>query len=86
MKFIFIDTIVLGLSAVDRGFESRSGQTKDYKLVFVAYNTKHAVLRRKNKTFRAFTILRKIRKKRLFEYMYINKFIFCHLPHSVGNL
>jgi hypothetical protein len=30
--------IVLASSAVDRGFESRSGQTKDYQLVFVAYN------------------------------------------------
>jgi hypothetical protein len=27
---------VLASSAVDRGFEPRSGQTKDYKLVFVA--------------------------------------------------
>ena len=27
---------VLASSAVDRGFECRSGQTKDYKLVFVA--------------------------------------------------
>jgi hypothetical protein len=44
---------VLGLSAVDRGFKSRSGQTKDYKLVFVAYNTKHAVLKRKNKDWLA---------------------------------
>ena len=41
---------VLDLSAVDRGFESRSGQTKDYKLVFVAYNANHAVLKRKRKT------------------------------------
>jgi hypothetical protein len=34
-------------------------------------------------TFRAFTILQKTHKKRPFEYM--SKFIFCHLPHSVGN-
>jgi hypothetical protein len=27
---------VLASSAVDRGFEPRSGQTKDYKVVFVA--------------------------------------------------
>ena len=40
---------VLASSAVDRGFESRSGQTKDYQLVFVAYNAKHAELRRKSK-------------------------------------
>ena len=40
---------VLASSAVYRGFESRSGQTKDYQLVFVAYNAKHAELRRKSK-------------------------------------
>jgi hypothetical protein len=40
---------VLAPSAVDRGFESRSGQIKDYQLVFVAYNAKHAELRRKSK-------------------------------------
>ena len=40
---------VLASSAVDRAFESLSGQTKDYKRVYVAYNAKHAVLRRKNK-------------------------------------
>jgi hypothetical protein len=40
---------VLASSAVDRGFESRSGQTNDYQLVFVAYNAKHAELRRKSK-------------------------------------
>jgi hypothetical protein len=31
---------VLAFSAVDRGFESRSGLTKDYKRVYVAYNAK----------------------------------------------
>ena len=36
-------------SAVDCGFEFRSGQTKDYQLVCVAYNAKHAELRRKSK-------------------------------------
>ena len=36
-------------------------------------------------TFRAFTIRQKTHKKRLFEYIYINKFIFCHLPHFVGS-
>jgi hypothetical protein len=47
--------IVSGLasSAVDRGFESRSGQTKDYQLVCVAYNAKHAELRRKSKDWLA---------------------------------
>ena len=40
---------VLASSAVHRGFESRSGQIKDYQLVFVAYNAKHAELSRKSK-------------------------------------
>ena len=40
-------------SAVDRRFESRSGQTKDYQLVCVAYNAKHAELRRKSKDWLA---------------------------------
>ena len=40
---------VLASSAVYRGFKSRSDQTKDYQLVFVAYNAKHAELRRKSK-------------------------------------
>jgi hypothetical protein len=44
---------VLAPSAVDRGFESRSGQIKDYQLVFVAYNAKHAELRRKSKDWLA---------------------------------
>ena len=46
---------VLASSAVDRGFESRSGQTKDYQLICVAYNAKHAELRRnrhRSKRFR----------------------------------
>ena len=40
---------MLASSAVDRGFESRSDQTKDYQMVFFAYNAKHAELRRKSK-------------------------------------
>jgi hypothetical protein len=40
---------VLPSSAIDRGFESRSGQAKHYQLVFVAYNAKHAELRRNSK-------------------------------------
>ena len=44
---------VLASSAVDRGFESRSGQTKDYQLVCVVYNAKHAELRRKSKDWLA---------------------------------
>jgi hypothetical protein len=44
---------VLASSAIYRGFESRSGQTKDYQLVFVAYNAKHVELRRKSKDWLA---------------------------------
>jgi hypothetical protein len=44
---------VLASSAVARGFESRSGQTKDYQLLFVAYNAKQAELRRKSKDWLA---------------------------------
>ena len=44
---------MLASSAVDRGFKSRSDQTKDYQLVFVAYYGKHAKLRRKSKDWLA---------------------------------
>jgi len=37
---------VLTSSAVDRGFEPRSGQTKDYKIGICCFSGKHAVLRR----------------------------------------
>ena len=40
---------VLTSSAVDRGFESRSGQTKDYKIGICCFSTKHAVLRSQGK-------------------------------------
>jgi hypothetical protein len=35
------------------GSSSRSGQTKDYQLVFVAYDAKHVELRRKSKDWLA---------------------------------
>ena len=38
---------VLASRAVDRGFEPRSGQVKDYKIGF--FSAKHAVLKRKSK-------------------------------------
>ena len=43
--------MVIGLasSAVDRGFEPRSGQTKDYKIGMCCFSAKHAALRRKSK-------------------------------------
>ena len=40
---------VLASSAVDRGFESRSGQTKDYEIGICYFSAKHAALRRKSK-------------------------------------
>ena len=40
---------VLALSAVDRGLEPRSGQTKDYKIGICCFYAKHAALRRKRK-------------------------------------
>ena len=36
---------VLASSVVDNGFESRSGQTKDYKIGICCFSAKHAVLR-----------------------------------------
>jgi hypothetical protein len=39
---------VLASSAVDRGFEPRSGQTKDYKIGICCFSAKHAALRRKS--------------------------------------
>jgi hypothetical protein len=40
---------VLALSVVDRGFEPRSGQTKDYKFGICCFSAKHAALRNDNK-------------------------------------
>ena len=40
---------VLASSEVDRRFESRSGQTKDYKIGICCFSAKHAALRRKSK-------------------------------------
>ena len=39
--------------AVYRGFEPRSGQTKDYKLGMCCFSAKYAALRRKNKDWLA---------------------------------
>ena len=43
----------LASSAVDRGFESPSGQTKDYKISICCFSDKHAALRRKRKDWLA---------------------------------
>ena len=44
---------VLASSAVDRGFEPRSGQTKDYKIGICCSSSKHAALKRKSKDWLA---------------------------------
>ena len=44
---------VLASSVVDRGFESRSGQTKDYNIGICSFSAKHAALRRKSKDWLA---------------------------------
>ena len=40
---------VFALSAVDRGFEPRSGKTKDYKIGICYFSAKKTALRRKSK-------------------------------------
>ena len=40
---------VLSSCAVDRGFEPRSGQTKEYGIGICRFSVKHAALRRKSK-------------------------------------
>ena len=40
---------VLASSAVDRGFEPRSSQTKDNKIGICCFSAKHTTLRRKSK-------------------------------------
>ena len=42
---------VLALSAVDRGFDSRSGQTKDYNIGICCFSAKQATLRRKSQDY-----------------------------------
>ena len=44
---------VLASSAVDRGFEPRSGQTKDYESGICCFSAKHVALRRKSKDWLA---------------------------------
>jgi hypothetical protein len=38
---------VLASSAVDRGFESQSGQTKDYEIGICCFSAKHAEFKEK---------------------------------------
>ena len=44
---------VLASSVVDRGFESRFGQTKDYKIGIWCFSAKHTPLRSKSKDWLA---------------------------------
>ena len=44
---------VLASSVVDRGFEPRSVQTKDYRIDMCCFSPKHAAVRRKNKDWLA---------------------------------
>ena len=44
---------VLTSSEVDRGFEHRSGQTKDNKIGICCFSGKHAAFRRKRKSWLA---------------------------------
>ena len=44
---------VLAPSTVDRGFEPRLGQTKDYKIGICCFSAKHAALRSKSKDWLA---------------------------------
>ena len=44
---------MLAFSVIDRGFEPRSGQSKDYKIGICCFFVKHAALRRKNKDWLA---------------------------------
>ena len=44
---------VLASSSVDRGFDPRSGQTKDYKIGICCFFARHAALRSKSKDWLA---------------------------------
>jgi len=44
---------VLASSAVDRGFEPRSGQPKDYEIGICCFSGRHTALRRKSKDWSA---------------------------------
>ena len=60
ISFVFLTSFISGVivsvlasSAVDCGFESRSGQTKDYKISICCFSTKQTALRRKSKDWLA---------------------------------
>jgi len=51
--YLFFCFYLLASSAVDRGFEPRSGPTKDYEIGICFFSAKHAALRRKIKDWLA---------------------------------
>ena len=46
---IYVKVSVLASSVVDHGFESPSGQTKDYEIGRCCFSAKHTALQRKSK-------------------------------------
>ena len=48
-RIVGVIVSVLASSVVDREFEPRSFQTKDYKICISCFSAKHAALRRKSK-------------------------------------
>jgi hypothetical protein len=56
IKFDRIDGVMVSVvtsSAVDRGFEPRSGQSTEYKIGMCCFSAKHAALMSKNKDWLA---------------------------------
>jgi hypothetical protein len=49
ISYLLFDFDVLASSVVDRGFESRLGQIKDYEIGICCFSVKHAALRSKSK-------------------------------------
>ena len=47
-NYISVTVSMLASSVIDRGFEFRSGQTKDYKIGICCFSAKHAALMRKS--------------------------------------
>ena len=52
-RIVGVMVSVLALSAVDRGFELRSGESKDYKIGISCFSAEHAALKRKSKEWLA---------------------------------
>ena len=46
---IDVKVSVLATIVIDHGFESRSGQTKDYEIGICCFSAKHTALQRKDK-------------------------------------